>query len=94
MMPGLNPAFFNLLAREITTGVFPVPPVVMLPTTMIGTGSLCARKKWNRKSRRRVAVTNLYTSASGSSEKAMTFILLQNLGIGFFWSAFNFYEEY
>src|SRR5664280_613174 len=41
MIPGLKPESLRNPANQIINGVLPVPPTVILPTTITGTGSVC-----------------------------------------------------
>ena len=66
MTPGVKPESFRALAIAITAGVFPVPPTVMLPTTMMGTLIFVELSMPIRNSSRLAAVNSKKTSARGN----------------------------
>src|SRR5205809_5283511 len=62
-----RPVCANSLAIHSTRGVFPVPPVVRLPTLITGTPGSCTRNRPERYSARRVFIAKPYKLASGVS---------------------------
>ena len=59
-------------ANQMTSGVLPVPPAVMLPTTTTGTGARQERLRAVRKRRRRRMASQPNSAANGHSRRGQT----------------------
>src|SRR6188508_3035021 len=70
MTPGLKPLRCRRSTMASTSGVFPVPPTVMLPTTITGTGARQVGSSFNRYSERLTALAPRNSSANGDMSSA------------------------
>src|SRR5512144_895511 len=66
-MPGLRPRAASACASAATSGVLPLPPTVMLPTTTTGTPTRSTPSTPERYSVRRTALPSANSAASGVS---------------------------